>query len=176
MAAEQQQYPERMVRGEVEVVSRDGDGFKINGEWFNAGQYYKGPRPERGQTVEALVKGRYLRQVKILTGADLDALEGAVEPEELTGDDFAALVPPAPDGDEPNESWGAPAAKAAPRRPVQPRVAPVAGKSRESVRATCALAAATWAQGRADVDSQDLIGIAEMLYAWVAESVEGKEA
>jgi hypothetical protein len=78
-------------------------------------------------------------------------------------------------------SWGfdRPPAGAAPRpvRPAAPvpaaRPQPVPpGRSREAVRATCALAAATWSQGRADVDAQDLIGIAELLHTWVTDAAD----
>jgi hypothetical protein len=130
--------------------------------------------------VELVVaRGKFINGLKVLNGADLDAAEGA---EELTGDDFASLAPTAPDGDEPNASWGYSKSTAAPRRaappplarpPAQAQPAPV-GRSREQLRATAALAAATFAAGKRELSAaEDIVSIAEYLYAWIVSQQEG---
>jgi hypothetical protein len=63
-----------------------------------------------------------------------------------------------------------PAASAQAARPQPAAAAPA--RSRESVRATTMLAAATFAAGRPDVGFDDVIGMAEVLLARVTDPQE----
>jgi hypothetical protein len=86
-----------MVQGVVEQAN--DRGIKVGGLWFNYSQFQEVPHPEVGDTVTMeVVRDRFIRALKI---------DGADESEELTGDDFAGLQPPAPDGDDPS-TWGGP--------------------------------------------------------------------
>lgn len=155
------QPPTQTVTGEVEATNEKG--CKVDGRWFNYSQFRDVPRPEVGQTVSLeVVRDRFINSLSVLAPGGLGAApEIGSEPDDA-GFDTAPL---------PTLPLAAPRSGAPGRRSLDgPRpVAPAAGRSREEVRATCILAAATWAQGRADVDAQDLIGIAELLHTWVTD-------
>ena len=106
----QRTYPERAVRGEIEAANENG--IKIAGEWFDFGTYYQGVRPGRGQVVEAVARGRFLRRVTVLAGAGPG---DAGEPGGPPDDGFAGPPPPPADDDDP-ATWGRPGGGAAPRR------------------------------------------------------------
>ena len=154
--------------------------MKINGAWLNFSKFAAVAPPEAGQTVAVTVRGdRWVQGLRILGPGGLDELEGAAGPD-------VGEAPPADDDDPGTWGYGSGKGSAAPRpvrqaapsptvrpqpaaTPAAPVPAPAPVRSRESVRATCVLAAATWSQGRTDVDAQDLVGIAELLYTWASD-------
>jgi hypothetical protein len=160
------QHPTQTVTGEVEATNEKG--CKVDGRWFNYSQFRDVRRPEVGQTVALeVVRDRFITALTVLTpGGGLEAAPDDGSDPDDAGLDTAPLptlpVAPARSDNPGPRSLDAPRSVAAAR-------APAGGRSREEVRATCALAAATWAQGRADVDVQDLIGIAELLHTWVTD-------
>ncbi len=162
------QHPTQTVTGEVEATNEKGS--KVDGRWFNYSQFRDVRRPEVGQTVALeVVRDRFITALTVLTpGGGLEAAPDDGSDPDDAGLDTAPLptlpvAPARPDNPGPR-SLDEPR----PRSVAAARV-PAGGRSREEVRATCALAAATWAQGRADVDVQDLIGIAELLHTWVTD-------
>ena len=159
------QHPTQTVTGEVEATNEKG--CKVDGRWFNYSQFRDVPRPEVGQTVSLeVVRDRFINSLSVLAPGGLDAApEDGSDPDDA-GFDTAPLptlpVAPARSDNPVRRPLDQPRPEAAARPPA-------GGRSREEVRATCVLAAATWAQGRADVDAQDLIGIAELLHTWVTD-------
>ena len=155
------QHPTQTVTGEVEATNEKG--CKVDGRWFNYSQFRDVPRPEVGQTVSLeVVRDHFINSLSVLGPGGL-----AAPSEDGSGPDDAGFdTAPLPTLPLAASRSGAPG-----RRSLDgPRPATsAAGRSREEVRATCVLAAATWAQGRADVDAQDLIGIAELLHTWVTD-------
>ena len=168
MAAEpmaQRTYEERTLTGEVETTSRDGGGFKVAGEWINYGEYYKGPKPERGKLVEVVAKGKYARRIKLLTAGGLDALEGEAPP------DFGEA---APVDDDPG-AWGYGSGKgsAAPRpvRQAAPAPAPTKVTSRATRKAAALAASAHFHSGRAGEEGAegDVYETAFCFLAWLED-------
>jgi hypothetical protein len=164
--------------GEVEATNERG--IKLGGRWLNYSQFRLVPHPEAGHVVRVtLQRDRFITDLEVLDGASLDDAEGAADPGEVDGDfpefegpppPVASDIAPGPDGPHGGDY---PRRSAAPgRTSLRGAPTPQPTRSRESVKATCALAAATWAQGRADVDAQDVIAIAEMLAAWCRQPEE----
>jgi hypothetical protein len=111
----QRTYPERAVRGEIEAANENG--IKVAGEWFDFGTYYQGVRPGRGQVVEAVARGRFLRRVTVLGG---DGPDTSGDPVDAPEDGFADPLPPPADDDDDPATWRPSGAGAAPRRVATP--------------------------------------------------------
>jgi hypothetical protein len=166
-----EQAAEERVTGEVASVN--DKGLKLEGRdgWYDFSRFRTfSALPARGETVTLTVaRGKFINAIGDDAGAQTGAAPRAAAGEPMPWDDdtFGG-------DDTPGRGSAAPRPirQAAPAQTVKPQAPAAPARSRESVRATTMLAATTFAAGRVDVDFNDVIGMAEVLLAWVTDPKE----